>query len=402
MTVSLDYAESLGFCAFCQCAELIAVWDFDAGVWLDEEERVIRFAASCEKCRAVSPLPDAETVRQFAGHWHETKCQLCTSTDPVLSKLGPCLGAPRPRRVLVVCHGNLNRSAAGEIILRKMRPSLDVRSAGVRAKPGRIMAKRMREALISRGYCSEEGPFTRSTPLEPWLARWADRILVMDDSNEAKLHEEYLQSLRQTVVTHLGRVIGERKIPDPHFDLTGRQHQEVINLLERAFEKLFPEETKMAEKLCWNCKSKPVSYKAEFCGSECAIQYAAQFDLRGEKSAAQLDREVHRDRLASEGKEETIGEKMTRDDIFASGMAELARVQSEARRDLAGGSVLFPPERATMPGHGGAQLTVKLRETENAESSPRVTGIRAPYRGESVQDYAESIDSRREQSDGDE
>jgi protein-tyrosine-phosphatase len=284
--LGMDYAEGLGFVVTCECdaAPLIGVFDFTAGLWRNEHGS-IRFAASCESCdRSAMDLPDADVVRRHAAEWHRAKCSICRD-------FGRCLGAQAtgPTRILIVCHGNLNRSAAGEVILRRMRPnSVEVRSAGVRATPGRIMAKNMREALVARGHCSAEGPFTRTISLTGELVRWADQVLIMDDSNEAKLHEQFLGELSGKTVVHLGRLLGVGKIPDPHFDPTGRKHHEVVTLLERAVDLLFP--------------------------------------------------------FTREKPEQTIGQKMATDPIFASGMRSLQQDLADTRRDLAGGSVLFPPE----------------------------------------------------------
>ena len=35
-------------------------------------------------------------------------------------------------KVLFVCHGNINRSAAGEIILKQMKPDWEIKSAALK------------------------------------------------------------------------------------------------------------------------------------------------------------------------------------------------------------------------------------------------------------------------------
>ena len=132
--------------------------------------------------------------------------------------------------VLIVCHGNINRSAAGEIIMRTMLPSgWEVRSAGLKADGGRITTKKMREALTELGYaqCS-----VRSTVMTPELAAWANTIMYMDRTNEFMLMEKYIDHSGKFL--HLGTLIGVAKIPDPNYAKTNELHKKVIGMLEQS------------------------------------------------------------------------------------------------------------------------------------------------------------------------
>ena len=57
-------------------------------------------------------------------------------------------------RVTIVCTGNVARSPALAALLAARRPDLDVTSAavGLRAKPGRRMARPMRDRLTAAGH----------------------------------------------------------------------------------------------------------------------------------------------------------------------------------------------------------------------------------------------------------
>ena len=55
-------------------------------------------------------------------------------------------------KVLFLCHGNVNRSAAAEIILKQDYPHIEVKSAGLKTTDGRITAKKMRDVLNAVGY----------------------------------------------------------------------------------------------------------------------------------------------------------------------------------------------------------------------------------------------------------
>lgn len=142
-------------------------------------------------------------------------------------------------KILFVCHGNINRSAAGEIILKRMLRLRDidgweVKSAALKETKGNeITAKKMRDALNEL-----EIPTTgiRSTPISQELVDWADRIFYMDDSNENKLDEKFGNSIFHKA-TRLGNFIGVKKIPDPNFAKGNELHKQVVLMIVVALEK---------------------------------------------------------------------------------------------------------------------------------------------------------------------
>lgn len=133
--------------------------------------------------------------------------------------------------ILFVCHGNINRSAAGEIILKQIKPEWVIKSAALKdTKGNEITAKKMREALGELGYPNEG---IRSTPISQELVDWADVIFYMDDSNRNKLEEKFgsivlIKSLR------LSSLIGIPKIPDPNYAKGNELHKQVIKMLEES------------------------------------------------------------------------------------------------------------------------------------------------------------------------
>lgn len=133
--------------------------------------------------------------------------------------------------VLFVCHGNINRSAAGEIILKKMKPDWNVRSAALKnTKGGEITAKKMREALTDLGY---DGTGIRSTPVSHDHVDWADVIFYMDNSNESKLREKFGEDVFKKA-KRISSLINVPKIPDPNFAQGNELHKQVIRMLEEA------------------------------------------------------------------------------------------------------------------------------------------------------------------------
>lgn len=98
-------------------------------------------------------------------------------------------GWPAIRSVLFVCRGNIIRSPMAATLLRRClsdmgRTAMAVRSAGLRAQPGRGADSRAVEAARHFGISLEDH---RAQPLTPELVRDADLILVMDSLNAAEL-----------------------------------------------------------------------------------------------------------------------------------------------------------------------------------------------------------------------
>lgn len=136
-------------------------------------------------------------------------------------------------KVLFLCHGNINRSAAGEIILKSMFPSVEVRSAGLKDKAGgQITNKRMREALNSAGY-STEGIRSRKASQDD--IDWSDIVLYMDDSNEKKIVEQFGENTLMKS-RRLGMYIGVSKIPDPQFS-GPEAFKQVVAMIETSIKK---------------------------------------------------------------------------------------------------------------------------------------------------------------------
>jgi len=134
-------------------------------------------------------------------------------------------------KILFVCHGNINRSAAGEIILKQIKPEWNVKSAALKdTKGNEITAKKMRDALGERGYPNEG---IRSTAITQDLVDWADVIFYMDDSNRNKLEEKFGISVF-TKCVRLSSLLGIPKIPDPNFAKDNELHKTVISMLEES------------------------------------------------------------------------------------------------------------------------------------------------------------------------
>ena len=132
-------------------------------------------------------------------------------------------------KVLFLCHGNVNRSAAAEIILRQDYPHIEVKSAGLKTTDGRITAKKMRDVLNDVGYKTEG---IRSTAVTQELVDWADEIFYMDDANKKRFVDKFGDLPKAQKLSNL--IPGVKKIPDPAFANGTDMHHEVVNLIKTA------------------------------------------------------------------------------------------------------------------------------------------------------------------------
>jgi protein-tyrosine-phosphatase len=114
-------------------------------------------------------------------------------------------------RILVVCHGNINRSPFAEALIRHLRPEFSVLSAGLHTHDGRRAARRARESAIRHGIDLEAH---RSRQLTDNMLD-TDLILYMDGANARRLEARGLMSRARCIATYAGGT----RVLDPNYNL---------------------------------------------------------------------------------------------------------------------------------------------------------------------------------------
>lgn len=130
--------------------------------------------------------------------------------------------------VLFICHGNVNRSAAAEIITKQNYPQLKVKSCGLKTTNGKITSKKMRDTLNEFGYVTGG---IRSTKIDRTLVHWADIIFYMDAANLKRLEIAFGHTPK---AHNLGICAGVDRIMDPAFSAGRDQHKRVVALIQTA------------------------------------------------------------------------------------------------------------------------------------------------------------------------
>lgn len=131
-------------------------------------------------------------------------------------------------KVLFVCTGNINRSAAA-VFLAQDFSGWEVKGAALNLKSGRPMNRRMRDLL---GLNINDH---RSTAISAELIEWADILVGFQPSHMRQLTERTNKPV-YNIVRWLDD--GETKVPDPQFDSSGRLHHEVLRMLRVALPRM--------------------------------------------------------------------------------------------------------------------------------------------------------------------
>jgi protein-tyrosine-phosphatase/predicted ATP-grasp superfamily ATP-dependent carboligase len=144
-----------------------------------------------------------------------------------------------PRKILIICYGNICRSPFAERLLTNILPKneFEVKSCGFIQENGRKSPAEIQELVVPYGVTLEGH---RSKTIEDPLCRWADVIVIMDAHNWKCLQRFNKRFLEKTV--WLGAWLGEIniEIPDP-FGEPRERVEMILQKISRSCTKLIEE-----------------------------------------------------------------------------------------------------------------------------------------------------------------
>lgn len=130
------------------------------------------------------------------------------------------------RRVLVVCYGNIYRSAfLGAYLTKRSAGRLEIRSSGFHKKPGR--SSPVRHIAMSQERGVDLGGH-RSSIITPADIEWADLVIAMDRHNWYALRQMHAPSEKILLAGALTR--GGVEIHDP-YQMTDESARQTIDRL---------------------------------------------------------------------------------------------------------------------------------------------------------------------------
>ena len=122
--------------------------------------------------------------------------------------------------ILFICTGNLNRSAAADVILNAHNTAgkYEIKSCGT-GKVAPLGRKIPRKTLLALEELGFDGTSHRTQGLTPDLLQWADVIVCMGNVHEKHIAEHYPQHSHK---------VTNWLVKDPHFATGMEMHREVV------------------------------------------------------------------------------------------------------------------------------------------------------------------------------
>jgi protein-tyrosine-phosphatase len=143
------------------------------------------------------------------------------------------LAHARPNHVLIVCYGNIYRSAfVGEFLRNRLAGKVQVRSTGFHSVPGRPSPERHVQMCKRVGISLEHH---RSSVIATDDLAWADLIVLMDRHNWAALR--HLGADERKLIWLGSLIDGPIEIPDP-YTRGDREAEQIVMRMRDAAERL--------------------------------------------------------------------------------------------------------------------------------------------------------------------
>ncbi len=139
-------------------------------------------------------------------------------------------------RVLVLCHGNINRSPFVAALIARECPAWDVTSAGLKTRDGRRASRKAREAAAERGLDLSEH---RSRQVTLRALQDAHAVLYMDGGNWVRLQELILTAQKHErgplvrKCLELSKGTPYSRVPDPNYTSDPEKLREMFLIAEK-------------------------------------------------------------------------------------------------------------------------------------------------------------------------
>jgi protein-tyrosine phosphatase len=145
--------------------------------------------------------------------------------------------AAKPKRILVVCHGNICRSPLVEALIWANVPNtgIEVRSCGLSGVVNRSTPKKIRNHVGNMPAVLSFLEQHRSKHITQQDVDWADMVLYMDGGNFKRLCVFEGAAAKARC---LGEWINESRIADPNFMPAGEGLTTLLDSIERAVREL--------------------------------------------------------------------------------------------------------------------------------------------------------------------
>jgi len=136
-------------------------------------------------------------------------------------------------KILVICHGAINRSPAAGTLLAQY-PTVQVRVRAVKEygdKDGKQkVTKKMREAFPELDFAQHRAQTITQDDVD-----WSDRIFYMDGGNRKRLEAKFPDSLSKAICLASYLTIPMKRIADPNFySARDPRFKQIVDLIKEA------------------------------------------------------------------------------------------------------------------------------------------------------------------------
>lgn len=140
------------------------------------------------------------------------------------------------KKVLFICHGNINRSPAAELVWKKLGISNNVKSAGFSDSTNKSISKKMRSVLNKEGFKKELINKHKSQTINQELMDWATTVFCMTPGHVKKLVQIFPKC--RDKIHLLPKSINKERISDPGFSSNIADFEKAFQDIQKSISKI--------------------------------------------------------------------------------------------------------------------------------------------------------------------